>query len=72
MTATEKELVGIVEELRVAVRDLHYHLSAESRLDGEALAEAVRRREAFLTVCGQTLNGVRSRIEHLQRIEAGA
>lgn len=65
MTPTEKALIATIHELYVAVNDLHYHLSAESRNAEGEVEEALRKRADYLTACGQTLVSVRRRLKEL-------
>jgi len=65
MTNTEKELLQIIGEMYIALNDVHHHLSEESKGDAEAQSEAVRKRAAYLTPCGQTLGRVRANLRNL-------
>jgi hypothetical protein len=65
MTPTERAIVEAISELSVAVQDLHYHLSAESRDAGEEATEDLRQRAELLTSCGHSLVSAQHRLRML-------
>ena len=65
MTPNEKELLQAVAELSVALNDLYFHLSKESRDAEEGSAEALLDREDLLDAGVQSLASARSRLMRL-------